>query len=436
METTGSGQEAVQEVDLLVLGASELVTATGKGARGGAELGRVTVLDQGAIACDGGKVVAIGTQEELASRFSARRTIDAAGGLVVPGLIDSHTHPVFHGTREHEFELRASGASYLEIARAGGGILHSVNGVREASSEVLLAALLVRLDRFLELGTTTIEAKSGYGLSLADELKCLEVLARAQELHPVRIVPTFLGAHTYPPEYEGREEKYVDLVVEEMLPAVAERGLARFCDVFTESVAFDVPASRRILERARDLGLGLRLHVDQLSDGGGAELAARLGAASADHLEHVSEAGIAAMAEAGTVPVLCPVVPLFLREAGPEAPARKLVEAGLGPALATDYNPGSCYMQSLVEVLSWGALRYGMTAGEALTCATQNAAVSLGLGHEIGTLEPDKRADLLVLDLPNHGHLTYELGRSPVQHVVIGGELVWSRGPGPRDLPG
>ena len=416
-----------QPIDLLLSGAFEVATPQGTEPRGGAALGRLSVFPGAAIAVHEGRILAVGDRAELKASYAPQKEWDADGGCVIPGFVDSHTHPVFAGTREGEFEARLAGQSYLEIAAAGGGIVSSMQGVRAASEESLLALLLTRLDRFLALGTTTVEAKSGYGLCLEDELKCLRVLRAADAAHPVSIVPTFLGAHDYPPEYKDRKADYEALVIEEMLPAVAEQGLAEYCDVFTESHVFGLDATRRIAHSARDLGLGIRLHVDQLTPLGGAQLAAELGAASADHLEHVSSAGIDALGLAGVVPVLCPLVPLFLREEQ-EAPGRAMVRAGLAPALATDFNPGSCYVQSMPEVLSWGALRYGLSAGEALTAATLNAACSLGRGDDRGSIEPGKRADLLVTDLPHHGHLTYELGRSPVRSVFVQGQLVWERG--------
>jgi imidazolonepropionase len=303
--------------------------------------------------------------------------------------------------------------------------------VRASSDEELLARLLLHLDRFLALGTTTVEAKSGYGLSLEDELRCLRVIAAAQRTHPIELVPTFLGAHDFPMEYRERRSAYVELVVEEMLPRVAEARLAEYCDIFTESHVFGLDDSRRILGRARELGLGLRVHADQLSALGGAELAAELGAASADHLEFVSERGIDALARAGVVPILCPIVPLYLRVER-EAPARRMIDAGLAPALSTDFNPGSSPLQSMPEVLAWAALRYRMTAAEALTAATLNAACSLGRGSEIGSIESGKRADLALLDHANHRQLVYELGRSPVRTVVRAGRVVWSSQEGTR----
>lgn len=412
--------------DLLVVGAAEIASPRGIEARGGADLGALRIIEGGALALVDGCIAAMGSEAEVRAEWSAQEELDARGGLVVPGFVDAHTHPVFAGTREEEFEQRVGGASYVDIALAGGGILSSVRGVRDASAELLLAGLLARLDRFLALGTTTVEAKTGYGLSGADEMKCLEVIAEADRTHPVDLVPTFLGAHDFPPEYRDDRGAYVDLLCEEMLPQVAESGLAEYCDAFTEAHVFDKQASRRILSRGAELGLGIRMHVDQLTPLGGAELAAELGAASADHLEHISEAGIEALARSRVIPVLCPLVPLYLGVEA-EAPARRMISAGLAPALATDFNPGSCYTQSMPEVLTWAALRYGMSAGEALCAATLNAAVSLGRGGQVGSLEVGKRADLALLDVPNHHFLTYEFGRNPVWAVVKGGVLVHER---------
>ena len=420
-----------EPIDLLITGAAEVATARGVTALAGDDLGTVDALPGAALAIRGETLLEVGPEADLLERYEAVEVLDAQGGTVLPGFVDAHTHPVFDGTREEEFVLRLEGARYAEIAAAGGGILSTVRGVRGASREQLLLLLLERLDRFLELGTTTVEAKSGYGLTTDDELKCLEVLAEAARLHPVEVVPTFLGAHDVPEEYRDAPERYVDVVVQEMLPRVAEAGLARYCDVFTEQHTFGLEATRRIARAAQELGLGVRLHADQLTPLGGARLAAELGAATADHLEHVDEAGMEAMREAGVQPVLCPLVPLFLREPQ-EAPGRALVSRGLAPALATDFNPGSCYLQSLPEVASWAALRYGFTPAEALTAVTLNAAASLDLGARLGTLEAGKQADVVVTDLPNAQHLAYELARSPVRAVVKRGRVVHARGPRPN----
>jgi len=415
-----------ERIDLLVSGAAEVATGTGASPAAGADLGRLRVIAGGAVAIEGERIIAVGPGDELQRRYAPAATLDAGGGTIVPGFIDAHTHPVFAGTREHEFEMRTRGASYVDISKAGGGILSTVRGVRAASAEDLTEQLRARLDRFLAVGTTTIEAKSGYGLTPADERKSLEVIASADAAHPVDLIATFLGAHEFPPEYRDDRSSYVDLLVEEMLPEVAERGLARYCDIFTEAHVFGLDDSRRILRRARELGLGLRLHVDQLTPLGGAELAAELGAASADHLECVSDAGIEALVAAAVIPILCPLVPLYLRQ-DVEVPARRMITAGLAPALATDYNPGSCYTQSMPEVLTWAALRLRMTAEECLIAATLNAACSLGLADDRGTIEPGRRADLAILDVPNHRFLTYEFGRNPVRAVVKSGAIAWQR---------
>jgi len=411
-------------VDLLVTGAAELATPEGQAGRSGADLGRIAVRPKHGLALDRGRIVASGPDAELRAAYVGRAELDAAGGVVIPGLVDAHTHPVFVDTREGEFEQRMAGATYLEIAAAGGGIRSSLAGVRAASREALTARLLQRLDRFLALGTTTIEAKTGYGLTVADELKGLDVIADADRQHAVDLVATCLGAHSVPPEYTADPARWERILIEELWPAAASR--AKFADVFTEQHVFGLDASRRIMRAAKEAGLGVRMHVDQLTPLGGAELAAELGAASADHLEYVSERGIEALAAAGVVPVLCPLVPLFLRESK-EAPARRMVEGGLAPALSTDFNPGSCYCMSLFEVMSFAALRYGFSAAEALTGATLNAAASLGLAGDRGSLEVGKRADVVVTDLPNHLHLTYELGRSPVVTVIKDGAVVYRR---------
>lgn len=413
-------------VDLLVVGAAEVATARGAEALGGTRLAGCHVGKGWAVAVAGERIAGVGPEAELRARFQADAELDARGGTVVPGFVDSHTHPVFAGTREDEFEMRTGGATYVEIGLAGGGILSTVRGVREESREVLLAQLLLRMDRFLELGTTTVEAKSGYGLSTEMEIKMLRVIAEANRMHPVDLVPTFLGAHEYPEEYRDRRSDYVDLLVKEMLPRVAEEKLAEYCDIFTETHVFGLEDSRRILTTAKELGFRLRLHVDQLTPLGGAELAAEFGADSADHLECVTDKGIEALGNAGVIPVICPLVALYLRQEQ-EVPGRRMIDAGLAPAIATDFNPGSCYTQSMPEVMTWSALRMRMSASEVLTAATLNAAASLNRADDIGTLEVGKRADLLVLDVPNYKHLAYELGRSPVVAVVKNGRVAFTK---------
>ena len=417
-------REARVQVDLLVVGIGELATPLGDEALAGSQLGAVSVRNDVAIACSDGRILAVGDDQELRRIYDAKLVHDAGGGLVIPGLVDSHTHPVFAGTREGEFEARVGGKSYVEIAAGGGGIRSSLRGVRASSEHELTVGLLGRMDRFMALGTTTVEAKTGYGLTVADELKGLDAIHAADRAHPVDLVATCLGGHDVPPEFDGRKEDWIEVVIKELWPAA--QGRAAFADVFTESHVFGLDDSRRMMEAARDLGFGIRMHVDQLTSLGGAELAAELGAASADHLEHVSENGMRALAENGVQPVLCPMVPLFLRETQ-EAPARAMVDSGCAPALSTDFNPGSCYCMSLFEVMSWAALRYGFSAREALTAATLNAAATLRLAGDRGSVEPGKRADLVITDLPNLHHRTYELGRSPVCAVVKDGAIVFQR---------
>jgi imidazolonepropionase len=417
---------SLEPVDLLIENTSEIATSRGTHAARGADLDRIDVIRNGSIAVRGDRIVAVGAQSDLHSRYHPARRLDARLGTVVPGFVDAHTHPVFAGTREDEFEMRTRGATYIEISRSGGGILSSVRGLRAASREELLTNLLLRLDRFLELGTTTIEAKSGYGLTLEDEIKSLETLAHASKQHPVEIVPTFLGAHDIPPEHKTHPAAYVTHLIEEMLPRIASANLAEYCDVFAETHTFTIEQSRSILVRAGELGMRARIHADQLTRSGGAQLAAELRAASADHLEHVDDAGIDALAAAGVIAVLCPVVPLFLR-LEQEAPGRRLVDRGVGVAISTDFNPGSCYLQSLPAAMAWAALRYRMSAAEVLTAATLNAAASIGRADRIGTLEPGKQADIVCLDVPNHRHLVYEHGRNAVRWVVKKGRVAHER---------
>ncbi len=409
-------------VDLLLHGASELLTLEGGAVpRRREALRSLGSIRGGALAAEGGKIVAVGATEEIRDRFSGRAEIDATGKTVLPAFVDPHAHPCFAGDRAAEFERRCAGTSYEEIASGGGGILSTVAATRGATREELVRRTRGRLDRFLSLGTTLLEAKSGYGLSLEAEVRSLEAIAEAASRHPVEVSPTFLGAHALPPEFRSDRKAYVRLLLEEMLPEVARRRLAEACDVFLEKGAFDREEARAILERAKGLGLRLRVHADQLSPGAGAELACDLGADSADHLEFVSDRGIERLGGSETVAVLLPVVPVFLRK-DRDAPARRLVEAGAAVALATDFNPGSCTCASMAEVLAFARLRLGLTAAEAISAATVNAAFALRRADR-GRLAPGCRADLIVCDVPGPLALGTELGASPVETVVVGGKV-------------
>ncbi|HMB52398.1 MAG TPA: imidazolonepropionase [Thermoanaerobaculia bacterium] len=414
--------------DLLITNLSEVATPRGSAARAGAEQRRVERLAGAEVVCCDGRVAFVGSPEERRRRFpdleASARVLDGAGGTLVPGFVDPHTHLPWAGSREEEFARRLAGATYQEIAAAGGGILSTVASTRAADEEELTARVTRRLDLMLACGTTTAEAKSGYGLTLDDELKQLRAIRRAADGHPVDLVPTLLAAHEVPPEHRGERGRYVDLVCDEIVPAAAEAGLARFCDVFCEEGVFTAAESRRVLEAGVRHGLAPRLHADEFVDSGGAELAAELGALSADHLIAVSDAGIEALSGSGVTAVLLPGTSFFLMK-HKYAPARRLIEAGVPVAIATDCNPGSSHTESLTAVFVLAVFELGLTIEEALTAATLNSAACLGLGEEVGTIEVGKRADLVLLDAPNLLHLAYHYGVNLVRTVVKGGDVVW-----------
>ena len=379
-----------------------------------------------ALALEDGRIRAIDTPEKLQEMFAGAQRIDGAGCWALPGFVDPHTHPVFFKTREGEFSLRVMGKSYEEIAAAGGGIRNSVRVFRQASFDELSELTYQRIRRFLEYGTTTIEAKSGYGLSLEDELKSLRILKKVAELLPITIVPTFLGAHEVPDEYQRDREKYVDLIINEMIPRVAEEKLAEFCDVFCEKDVFTVAQSERILLAAKDHGLQPKLHADELFYTGGAELAAKVGAISADHLLKISAEGIRSMADAGVVPVLLPGTTFFLGKSG-YAPARQMIDAGMPVAIATDFNPGSSMTQNMQLMLTLSALYLKMTSAEVITAATRNAARAIAREDRVGTLETGKDADIVLLDIPGHEYLPYHYGVNHVHKVIRHGRVVFER---------
>jgi imidazolonepropionase len=406
-------------LDLLIRGASQVVTGDGPPVAGAV------------VGVGGGRIAFLGGEASLPEGEVGRETqvIDARGGFVGPGFVDPHTHLVFAGERSREFDLRCRGATYLEIAQQGGGIASTVRATRAAPEEALVELALPRLRRLLEHGVTTAEVKSGYGLTVEDELKMLRVVRELGRRQPVALVPTLLCAHAVPPEHADRRERYVDLCVEEIIPRVAEERLAAFCDAFVERGAFTVAEGRRILEAGARAGMVPRLHADQLSDGGGAELAAEVGAATADHLEHVSEAGIAALARAGVSAVLVPVSTLFLR-VRPYAPGRRLVDAGVNVAVGTNVNPGSAMSENLPLSLGLLCLENGLTADEAYRAATRGAAMALRL-EEAGRLKVGGPADLVVFGCRAPAHLPYHLGVNHVRWVVKSGRVVVRSEDGP-----
>ena len=383
--------------------------------------GSLEVLHDKELLISEGKIVSVGKPGEFSE--AGCEIIDADNSLVTPGLVDPHTHLIFFGTREDEFEMRIKGADYMEIAAAGGGIRKSVRMLREASEDDLVEHGLPFLDNMLKHGTTTVEVKSGYGLSLKDELKSLRALKRLNEMQKVDLVPTFLGAHEFPDEYRDDRQKYIEIIINEMIPAVVEERLAEFCDVFTEEGVFTVAESEKILTAASDAGLGLKLHAEEFEPIGGAELAAKLNATSADHLVAISDEGIRSMKEADVTPVLLPGTTFFLGSDG-YAPARKMIEAGLKPAIATDFNPGSSMTESLQIILTIACLKLKLTPLEAFEGVTINAAKALNRSDSIGSLEAGMKADIVIWNADNHKQIPDHYGVNNVRTVIKGGEVV------------
>jgi imidazolonepropionase len=437
---------------LLIVGASEIVTLAGgvrMGARQGdidrlsaADVGGPTSADAPVVACWEGRVVAVGPRAALESALATEgyqlgrfARLDAGGGSITPGLIDPHTHLLFAGSREGEWQMRQRGAGYLEILEAGGGILSTVEATRAATVDALLAHGRRWLDEMLGHGVTTIEAKSGYGLDLETEIRLLEVAYRLGLEGPIDIVPTFLGAHAVPHEFRSRPdgtEAYVRSVIEDQLPGVAAHGRARFCDVFCERGVFSADQSRRILSAAAGFGMALRLHADELAPSGGAELAAELGAASADHLATPSAAGIDALAEAAgqgrpVVATILPATTWFLaKDHG--APARTFIDRGVPVALGTDFNPGTSPLASLPMAMTIACIELGMTPDEVLSAVTINAARAVGLDEEIGSLEPGKSADLVIWRVPSSTQIPYWPAADLARTVIKRGRVVLDRG--------
>lgn len=382
------------------------------------------IIADGALLMEDGRIAQAGPRAAIEALIGPNdAVIDAGWRVVLPGFVDAHTHPVFAGNRAAEFEQRCQGASYAEIAAAGGGIRSTVRETRAASEDELLASAQRYVGWFHAGGTTTIEAKSGYGLTLEDECKILRVIGR---LKSIRAVPTFLGAHEIPDEYRGRPADYTDLVIHEMLPLVARERLAEYCNVFCEPGIFSIEESRRVLAAARSLGLGLRMHADQLSDSGGAALAAELRAATADHLEHTSTRGILALQAARVQPVLLPGS-VYALGSTHYPKAREMIEAGLAVVLATDFNPGSSPTPSMPMILSLACTQMRMSPAEAITAATINAAYSLGRGQEIGSLEVGKRADFVIHDCSDYREIACFFGAPLAEGVYADGIQVWGR---------
>jgi imidazolonepropionase len=416
------------KVDLIIHHAKQLVTARGhsESPATGSEMENLGILEDGAVAVNAGKIVAVGTTSEIMEDHSGSVIVDASSKVVTPGFVDAHTHFVFAGSRENELELKIKGAGYLEILKQGGGILRTVKDTRAASKEQLIQICRKRGERLLLHGATTIEAKSGYGLTLEDEIKSLQVIKELNDQGPLSLVPTFLGAHAVPAEYETRISEYVAELSENWIPHIAESKLAEFCDVFCEKGVFEIENSRRILEAGKRVGLLPKIHADELYPLGGAELAAEVGAVSADHLLYASPTGLQMMKQAGVIATLLPAAPFTLMlERYPDA--RKMIAEGVPVALGSDLSP-SCWLENHQLVIALACYKLRMTPAEAITAATINAAHAIRRAHEIGSIEVGKKADLIVLDSPHFRFLGYRFGANMVDTVVKDGKVVVENG--------
>lgn len=415
-----------ERVDLLIHNAGQVLTlGDDAGPRRGPDQSHLGLVPNGAVAVRGGRIVAVGPDSDIRCAFEAPAagTLDADRGVVLPGFTDPHTHLLFAGTREHEFEMRCQGKSYMEIAAEGGGIRSSVRSFRAASDEMIVRQSLRRLDRMLSYGTTTVEVKSGYALSTEEELRALRLIDELNEAHPCDLVPTFLGAHEFPDEHRADPEAYVRILTDEMLPRVAKETKARFCDVFCEEGVFDLTQTRRVVTRAKELGLGLKLHADEFEPIGGAELAGELGAISADHLLASTDSGLEALRDGGVIAVCLPGTSFSLGK-HVYARGRKMISMGIPVALASDCNPGSSMVDSMPLVLALACLEIGLTPAEAVVAATVNSACAVGEGEDRGRIAPGQRADLQVLDAPSYVSLVYHLGGSHVRWVIKDGRVL------------
>lgn len=411
----------IQSYDLAIVHCGELLTLRG-GPKRRSELSEIGLIREGAVGISRGKIAWIGTQREYQKSYRAKREIDAGGKVVLPGFVDPHTHAVFAGTREEEWAEKLKGVPYLEILQRGGGILSTVEATRAASPKSLTETAERFLGQMLACGTTTVEIKSGYGLDFKNEIKILKVIGQLKKRVPIDLIPTFLGAHTIPKEYSDRPEAYVNRVIK-MLSAVRKR--ARFCDVFCEEGAFNFYQTRRILEAAKRKNFAIKLHAGEFSDQGGVRLAAEFGAVSVDHLDHIRPDEIPLLAQSGAVGILLPGVSHFLMTLHPP-PVRALIDAGVPVALATDFNPGSCPSLSMQEMVHLAVRDFKLSAAEAISAATINAAHGLGVGEQVGSIEIGKQADILILDLERYEQLPYFFGVNHVEKVLKKGKVVYS----------
>ena len=413
--------------DMVIYHANELVTMNAffGAPRRGENMSELAIINDGGVAIKNDRIVFVGSTEELVSKYPPEKTtreIDASNKLVTPGFVDPHTHIIFDGTRENEFSLKLKGKSYLEILKKGGGILKTVRETRSASLEKLVENGKNILNRMMSHGTTTLEAKSGYGLTTESEIKMLTAAKILNEEHPIDIVSTFLGAHAIPPEYDNRSDDYVDLIISEMIPNVVKKNLAEFCDVFCEKGIFSIDQTRKILNTAKRYGLLPQIHIDEIIDTNGAKLAADLNVIQAGHLLKSNSDGLKEMAESNVIATLLPGTPFCLMS-NEYAPARKMIDLGIPVALATDLNP-NCWIESMQMIIALACYNMRLSPAEALTASTINSASALQRQDEIGSLEVGKKADLIIFDVPNSNFLPYKLGVNLVSTVIKNGKVV------------
>lgn len=419
--------EAKFNGNLIIKNAAQVVTCSGFKAKHGSAMADLHILEDGAVIVEDGIIRAVGRTADILPGVETTgfMVIDAVGKAVLPGFVDSHTHFVFGGYRAEEFAWRLRGDSYMDIMRRGGGIIATVAATRGAGLDELVASGRRRLDAMLSFGVTTVEGKSGYGLDRDTEIRQLEAMRVLSDRHPLDVVTTFMGAHAVPPEYKGRQEAFIDFLMTSVMPVVAESGLAEFCDIFCEKNVFSIAESRRLLLRARELGLKLKLHADEIVPLGGAELAAELKAVSADHLLQASDRGIDAIARAGVIATLLPGTAFSLK--APYARARAMIERGCAVALATDFNPGSCFTESMPLIFALAVFNMEIGIEEAVTAMTLNGAAALDRADTIGSIDPGKQADLIVLEFPSYTFIPYHIGVSTVEKVIKRGTIVFDK---------
>ena len=413
--------------DILIKNASEVVTCSGFKAKIGKEMSDLKIIPNGAVVIEEGIIKAVDKSDKILESLKEKdyQVIDASSKSVLPGFVDSHTHFVFGGYRAEEFSWRLNGVSYMEIMQRGGGIINTVRATRAASRDELYNSGMKRLDSMLSFGVTTVEGKSGYGLDYETEIKQLEVMDELDKTHPIDVVKTFLGAHTVPVEYKGEEDKFIDYIIKEVLPGVAGKKLAEFCDIFCEKNVFSVEQSKRLLLKAKEMGLGLKIHADEIVQLGGAELAAELGAVSADHLLQASQRGIKEMARAGVVATLLPGTAFSLKEPYPKA--GYMIDKQLAVALATDMNPGSCFTESIPLIFALATIYMNMSAEEAVSALTISGAAALNREKTVGSIDIGKKGDIVILEFPSYKYIPYHLGVSCVEKVIKNGKIVFDK---------